>query len=131
MVRIARIVAPGTPYHITHRGNQRREVFFCDRDRELYLADLAVWAHDCGLSIWGYCLMTNHVHLVAVPHHAESMARAIGEQLRRATLTGRPCGGEDLIDRLERQLGRRFECRKPGPKPANTLSEDENQYELF
>jgi putative transposase len=78
MARLARVVVPGVPYHITHRGNERRDVFFCDLDRQLYLADLAVWSHDCGLELWGYCLMTNHVHLLGVPAHPDSLARAIG-----------------------------------------------------
>ncbi|MCE5229843.1 transposase [bacterium] len=75
---MARIVLPGVPYHVTHRGNERRDVFFCDRDRQLYLADLAVWANDAELSVWGYCLMSNHVHLLVVPRRADSLARAVG-----------------------------------------------------
>jgi len=32
MSRIARIIAPGIPHHITQRGNRRMETFFCDED---------------------------------------------------------------------------------------------------
>lgn len=46
--RMARLVSVGTPYHVTHRGNRRGEVFLGELDRQLYLADLAVWAHDSG-----------------------------------------------------------------------------------
>lgn len=63
---------------MTHRGNQWRDVFFCDRDRQLYLADLAVWANDAQLEMWGYCLMTNHVHLLAVPWRTDSLVWAVG-----------------------------------------------------
>lgn len=64
---MARIVLPGVPYHVTHRGNERRAVFVNDRDRQPYLADLAVWANDAELLIWGYCLMSNHVNIELNP----------------------------------------------------------------
>ena len=80
---MARVVSVGTPYQVTHRGNRRGEVFFGELDRQLYLADLAVWAHDSGLEVWGYCLMTNHVHLVAVPRRADALARAVGRVHQR------------------------------------------------
>ena len=38
MPRLARVVIPDTPYHVTQRGNRREDVFFCDEDREFYLA---------------------------------------------------------------------------------------------
>lgn len=37
MVRMARVVAPGTPPHITQRGNRRMETFFTDADYREYL----------------------------------------------------------------------------------------------
>jgi len=79
MARIARVVVPGFPYHVTHRGNRRAAVFFSDDDREYYLALLAHHAASEGLDIWAWCLMTNHVHLIVVPQREESMARAIGK----------------------------------------------------
>jgi len=36
MVRIARVVAPGFPHHITQRGNRRQETFFSDEDYQAY-----------------------------------------------------------------------------------------------
>ena len=41
MARIARVVVPGIPYHVTHRGNRRAAAFFCGDDRQYYLALLA------------------------------------------------------------------------------------------
>ncbi|MGI8905009.1 MAG: hypothetical protein ACR2IE_00770 [Candidatus Sumerlaeaceae bacterium] len=38
MPRFARVVVTGEPYHITHRGNHRAQVFFEPEDREVYLA---------------------------------------------------------------------------------------------
>ena len=78
MPRVARIVIPGCPHHITQRGNNRQDVFFVDEDREVYLSILREQCSRFGLAVLGYCLMTNHVHLVAVPSRADSLAKAIG-----------------------------------------------------
>jgi putative transposase len=86
MSRFARIVLPGYPYHVTHRGNRGGDVFFGDADRLDYLADLARCAEDAALAIWGYCLMTNHVHLIAVPAEEDALARAIGRAHMRHAL---------------------------------------------
>jgi len=40
MPRFARVVVPGCPHHITHRGNRRDEVFCSPEDREEYLTIL-------------------------------------------------------------------------------------------
>ena len=85
MARIARIVAAGMPHHITQRGNRRQKTFFCDDDYRTYLKLLAQWCSQCGVQIWVYCLMTNHVHLIAVPESEHALAAAIGEAHRRYT----------------------------------------------
>jgi putative transposase len=69
---------PGVPYHLTHRGNRREAVFFCDEDRRAYLAELGETARCQGLKIWGWCLMSNHVHLLVVPGREDSLSRTIG-----------------------------------------------------
>jgi putative transposase len=78
MPRFARVVVPGIPHHITHRGNRRDPVFFSDEDRSEYLEILLDYTQHYGVEIWGYCLMTNHVHLVGVPEREESLGLAIG-----------------------------------------------------
>ena len=85
MPRIARIVAPGIPHHIIQRGNRRQKTFFCNEDYQHYLNLLAEWSSQCGVQIWVYCLMTNHVHMIAVPKTAEGLRFAIGETHRRYT----------------------------------------------
>ncbi|MCE5229340.1 transposase, partial [bacterium] len=62
MARLARAVVEGIPYHITHRGNRRGDVFFSDDDRRSYLWELSQAAERFRLKIWGWCLMSNHVH---------------------------------------------------------------------
>jgi putative transposase len=67
MPRVARAVVEGVPYHVTQRGNRREDIFFGDEDRQKYLEWLLEYSGKQGLKIWAYCLMTNHIHLVAVP----------------------------------------------------------------
>ena len=71
---MARVVAVGVPHHITQRGVDRHVIFTSDQARNVYLALLKEHAKHHGLSILGYCLMTNHVHLLAIPEHPDSMA---------------------------------------------------------
>ena len=78
MPRIARIIAAGYPHHITQRGNNRATVFFDDEDRQTYLKLLAAYSKKYKLQIWAYCLMNNHIHLLAVPEIETSLARGIG-----------------------------------------------------
>lgn len=78
MSRIARAVAVNVPYHVTHRGIRGFDVFYSDHDRHRYLDDLAGCASDRGLDVWGWCLMSNHVHLIVVPRRSDSLARVIG-----------------------------------------------------
>jgi len=75
MARLARIVLPGVPHHITQRGNRREQTFFEDGDYALYLDLLAEAAARSGVAIWAYCLMPNHVHIVAVPSNEDGLRR--------------------------------------------------------
>mgnify|MGYP006296894385 CR=1 FL=1 len=83
MPRLARAVAAGYPHHITQRGNRRQQTFFCDEDYEEYLTLMAEWCGRWQVEIWAYCLMPNHVHLVAVPQTQEGLRLAIAEAHRR------------------------------------------------
>jgi len=78
MPRLARAVAVGFAHHITQRGNNRGAVFFVDDDRRVYLKLLKEQADKYGLEVIGYCLMSNHVHIVAIPHAEDSLAKGIG-----------------------------------------------------
>jgi putative transposase len=74
MPRRARIVAPGVAHHVTQRGVDRKRVFYTQRDRQVYLALLREQARLADVRILAYCLMSNHIHLVAVPEKEESLA---------------------------------------------------------
>ncbi len=77
MARPQRLIIVGVPYHLTQQGNHRQDVFLTDDDRRQYLAWLRDYAQRYGLAIWAYCLMTNHVHLVAVPTTELALARTV------------------------------------------------------
>ncbi|MBI2422151.1 MAG: transposase [Candidatus Hydrogenedentes bacterium] len=74
MPRSARIVVPGAAHHVTQRGHNRCAVFHNDIDRRSYLSLLQEHAAAADCRIAGYCLMTNHVHLVVVPQRAEGLS---------------------------------------------------------
>src|SRR5437879_10194335 len=74
MPREPRVVAIGLPHHITQRGNAGQNVFTTDSLRHVHLQLLWEHAAGNGLRLLAYCLMTNHVHLVAVPEADSSMA---------------------------------------------------------
>jgi len=86
MPRFARVVVPGCPHHLIQRGNRRQQAFFSDEDRAFFLNLLGWAAPMFGISIWAFCLMDNHVHLIAVPESKDSFARGFGEVQRKYTL---------------------------------------------
>ncbi len=75
MPRQSRIVLPKIPHHITQRGNYRQNVFEYEDDYGQYCLWMNQYSKKYGLDILAYCLMSNHVHFVVVPHDAESLAR--------------------------------------------------------
>ena len=75
MPRLARPVFAGVPHHVTQRGNRRENVFFSDADREAYLEWLSEYGVKHGVEILAYCLMTNHIHVVAVPERGDALER--------------------------------------------------------
>ena len=85
MARLARIVVPGLPHHVTQRGNRREAIFFEGGDHEVYLDLLSEQASKAGVAVWAYCLMPNHVHLILRPAHSDDLGRAVGEAHRRYT----------------------------------------------
>jgi putative transposase len=85
MPRIARLVLPGIPHHVTQRGNRRQRTFFCDEDYALYLKLLRIWCGKAGTRVWAWGLMPNHVHLVLVPADENGLRAALADTHRRYT----------------------------------------------
>jgi REP-associated tyrosine transposase len=74
---MARVVLPGVPLHVTQRGIRRFDVFRDESDRHIYLKLLSESCARFRLRISAYCLMTNHVHLVAIPEREDSLWRTL------------------------------------------------------
>jgi putative transposase len=77
MARLARVVSPDTPHHVTQRGNARQFILETDTDRLVYLDLLRRHGALHGLGLLGYCLMSNHVHLIVVPARHDSLRLAL------------------------------------------------------
>ncbi len=77
MPRLSRTVFAGVPHHITQPGNRRESVFFTDDDRNVYLGWLREYSAKYAVDILAYCLMTDHIHLVAVPETEEGLQRVL------------------------------------------------------
>jgi len=78
MSKWPRIVVPGLPHHVTHRGTRRQTVFFEAQDYQKYKSLLREACGQYDVEIWAYCLMPNHVHLIAAPRTEQSLSQAIG-----------------------------------------------------
>jgi len=83
MARLARIVVPECPRHVTARGNRREPIFFEEGDQEIYCDVLAEQVRRAGVQVWAYCLMPNHVHLILYPSTEDGLGRALGGAHRR------------------------------------------------
>jgi putative transposase len=89
-MRSARLVIPGLPHHVVQRANRGKTLFRNDQDRRRYLDLLARYATRQRLQIWAYCLMPDHVHLVAVPEEAWSLTSALAAlQIQHSKRLGR------------------------------------------
>lgn len=77
MPRLSRTVFAGLPHHITQRGNRREDIFFTEADREAYLTWLREYCERYEVEILAYCLMANHIHLVAIPARDDGLQRVL------------------------------------------------------
>ncbi len=83
MARLARVVIPGLPHHVTQRGNGRARTFFVDDDYALYRDLLAESCAAARVEVWAWVLMPNHVHLILVPDDDDGLRRALAPTHRR------------------------------------------------
>lgn len=88
MPRTARIVVPNTPHHIVQRGHNKQPVFHAEEDYDAYLRILRKWTRQFNVKVYGYCLMTNHIHILLDPGSnvgslAAVMKRISGKFARR------------------------------------------------
>ena len=60
-------------------------MFFSEGDKDFYLKILTKNLAETSIRVLGYCLMTNHVHLVAIPGNKEEFSSTLGETHRKYT----------------------------------------------
>ena len=105
MSRLARVVVPGLPHHVTQRGNGRSRTFFSDDDFRLYLGLLRQNCEAAKVICQAHVLMPNHVHLILVPQTEDGLSKAL-------SLTHRSYAG--LLNARRRKTGHfwqgRFGC---------------------
>jgi putative transposase len=83
MARLPRLVAPGLPHLIIHRGHNGQDVFLDDADRELYLRSLGTCAHEAEVAVHGYGLRPGEVRLLATPRDERGLAEMMQSLGRR------------------------------------------------
>jgi len=77
MPRIARVVVPNYPHHVTQRGTNKTNIFIDDDDRGYFLQCLKESAVKTKTKIWVYCLMDNHFHLLLVPEKEQGLGKCL------------------------------------------------------
>jgi putative transposase len=77
MARLPRVVITDVAHHVTQRGNARQVILADDADRIAYLDLLRQYSEMYGLSLLGYCLMSNHVHLIVIPRTAAALSQTL------------------------------------------------------
>ena len=83
MSRLARVVVPGLPHHVTQRGNRRETVFFDDDDYRAYIDLITASVREAVSEVWAWCLMPNHVHMIVVPSHEDGLRQSLANAHRR------------------------------------------------
>jgi len=83
MARLARLVIPDVPHHVTQRGNRRQPVFFDEEDYAAYRSLVAAACAARGVRCLAWCLMPNHVHLILTPADADGLRAALADAHRR------------------------------------------------
>ena len=97
MPRSSRIVLPGYPHHVIQKGHNQMPVFAEETDYRFYISALAEWKSRLGCRVYGFCLMTNHVHLIIDP--GEEGAN-LGRLIQRVA-----CRYTRRVNRLEGRSG--------------------------
>lgn len=77
MPRRARMYLPDYPYHIVQRGNNREACFIEPENFQFYLDLWKEVSLRYGVSVHAYCLMTNHIHVLATPEDKTSISNTM------------------------------------------------------
>ena len=77
MARLPRVVITNVAHHVTQRGNARQVIPADDADCTAYLELLRQYCELYRLALLGYCMMSNHVHLIVVPRASEALRQTL------------------------------------------------------
>ncbi len=102
MPRIARIIGVGLPHHIVQRGNNKERVFQDKEDFETYLSLLRKYSEEKEAALVAYCLMSNHVHLLARPLEDKALPKM---------MQGVALCYTQYFNKKNGRTGRLWECR--------------------
>lgn len=86
MPRQPRIVLPFVPHHVIQRGCRREKTFFEESDFRTYIRFLNIAAKKYNVDIWCYCLMDNHIHLIAYPKDIHGLSKMISQAHHRYSI---------------------------------------------
>jgi len=78
MPRAARIIVPGYPHHVIQHGSGPEAVFLDVGDYLAYLKLLRRFCDQYRVEVLAWCLLPDHVHLLAIPGDADALAKAMG-----------------------------------------------------
>ena len=113
MPRVGRIVLQNYPHHVVQRGHNKQVVFAEEADYRYYLKTLEEFKDLYGVKVYGFCLMTNHTHLLLEP--GDEIA-GLGRLMKR--LAGRQTR---FVNRQESRTGTLWEGRyKSSPIQTDT-----------
>lgn len=114
MARLARVVVPGLPHHVTQRGNRRQRTFFGEDDYRAYRALLAAPRRRAGVACCAYCLVPDHVHLNLTPETVASLARGTRGP---GVIRNGPGSHEALLAYMAKRREEIWEGRTGRPQP--------------
>ena len=77
MGRLPRPTGDDFIYHAINRGNNRADVLGPEGERDVFLGDLARTMARYPFALFGYCLMSNHFHLLLKPAPGQSISRIL------------------------------------------------------
>jgi len=101
MARRPRLLAPGVLYHVIVRGNHRQKTFLNQSDYQAYLERLGRYRKRLGITVYAYCLMPNHVHLLV----------ETGSQPLSRFMQGLQQSYTQYFNRKHRKIGHLFQGR--------------------
>lgn len=102
MPRQPRLVVPEYPHHVILRGNNKSAIFYNDTNRRFFIECLKETKEKTKSTIYAYCLMINHVHLLIVPSTEKSLGNMIQSLGRRYV---------QYINKLHKRTGTLWEGR--------------------